>query len=197
MIVGKKYSEEEILLQLKEYYKRNNKITQYGFSKDKTVCSPNAVIYRFGSWEAALKMAEIKYRVEKLSVEEKKEKIRKQVKLYIIKTGKLPSKLAYRPYNELPSMMSIYKYFGSKEKLYKELGYSSKKFGELLSKKQVIKRIQEFYRKEGREPGLRDFRVKNNLPTYKNIKKYFSGITEAKILAGFKTADHYKKKIYE
>ena len=47
----KRYSDEEILLQLKNYYKKNEKITQYGFSKDKTVCEPYAVIIRFGSWE--------------------------------------------------------------------------------------------------------------------------------------------------
>ena len=72
----KRYSDEEILLQLKNYYKKNEKITQYGFSKDKTVCEPYAVIIRFGSWEEGLKRAGIKYRVRELSVEEKKEEIR-------------------------------------------------------------------------------------------------------------------------
>ena len=88
--------------------------------------------------------------------------------------------------------MTVDKYFGSKEKLYIELGYIGKTYGELLSKKEIIEKIREFYKKEGREPRQEDFRVKNDLPTYKNIKKYFSGITEAKILAGFKVADQYR-----
>ncbi len=188
----KRYSDEEILLQLKNYYKKNEKITQYGFSKDKTVCEPYAVIIRFGSWEEGLKRAGIKYRVRELSVEEKKEEIRKQVKAYIIKTGQLPSSPLYKSYNKLPSRMTVDKYFGSKEKLYIELGYIGKTYGELLSKKEIIEKIREFYKKEGREPRQEDFRVKNDLPTYKNIKKYFSGITEAKILAGFKVADQYR-----
>ena len=188
----KKYSDDEILNHLKDYYKRNNKISQYGFSKDKTVCNPSIVKVRFGSWENALKKAGIDYEVEDLSIEGRKAKIKKQLKDYILKTGKLPSTLAYKSENNLPSIITLNKYFGSKENLYVELGYTGKKFGSLLNKKEIIKAIKNFYIREGRVPKQEDFYVKNGLPTRKNVKKYFSGFSEAKIAAGFKIAYQYR-----
>ena len=38
-----KYSDEDILEQLRDHYKRNFKITRNSFEKDKTVCSSSIV----------------------------------------------------------------------------------------------------------------------------------------------------------
>ena len=60
-----KYSDKEILSQLKAHYKRNGKIIRKNFDADKTVCSSFTVKKRFGSWKKALKIAglEKKYRI--------------------------------------------------------------------------------------------------------------------------------------
>ena len=41
--VERKYSDEDILEQLRDHYKRNFKITRNSFEKDKTVCSSSIV----------------------------------------------------------------------------------------------------------------------------------------------------------
>ena len=50
----KKYSDKEILSQLKAHYKRNGKITRKNFDADKTVCSGSLVYLRFGNWQETL-----------------------------------------------------------------------------------------------------------------------------------------------
>ena len=47
------YTEEEIIKQLKDHYKRNGKITKNSFASDKTVCSAVTVRKKFGSWKKA------------------------------------------------------------------------------------------------------------------------------------------------
>ena len=72
----KKYSDEEILDQIRKYYMKKGKHTRDGFDKDRTVCSSWVVFNRFGSWENALKKAGIKPRVKltrELVIEQLKE----------------------------------------------------------------------------------------------------------------------------
>ena len=59
------YTEEEIIKQLKDHYKRNGKITKNSFASDKTVCSAVTVRKKFGSWKKALKKADLEkeYRI--------------------------------------------------------------------------------------------------------------------------------------
>jgi hypothetical protein len=192
----KRCSDDDILNQMLEYYKKNNKISQYGFSKDKTVCDPGTVIDRFGSWEKAVKKAGIPLKVIKnnkkksnLSKEEKREKIKKKVKSYIVRTGKLPMASEYTSWNELPSLWHVNKLFGNKNQLYTELGYTNQKHGEILTKEQIITKIQKFYKKEGREPRIKEFSISNDLPNNKNIEEHFNGkAAAAKRAAGFKLA---------
>ena len=53
----KKYSDEEILSQLRDHYKRNGKITRKSFNADETVCSVRKVEIALGSWTKAVKKA--------------------------------------------------------------------------------------------------------------------------------------------
>ena len=48
-----RYSNEDMLEQLRDHYKRNSKITRSSFAKDKAVCSSSIVYMRFGSWNNA------------------------------------------------------------------------------------------------------------------------------------------------
>ena len=49
-----KYSDKDILNQLKGHCKRNGKITKKSFDADKTVCSGSLVYLRFGNWQETL-----------------------------------------------------------------------------------------------------------------------------------------------
>ncbi len=190
----KKYSDDELLEQMRKFYEKNNRITQRSFTKDKTVCSASSIIYRFGSWENAMEKAGITWKEYVDDIETKREKVRKMVKEYIKKTGKLPVNSEFMSWNGLPSISYVNKLFGNKKKLYNELGYTGKKFGEKLSKEEIIEKIQCFYKQYGREPIQDDFRLKNDLPTWRNIKIYFGTIVEAKKEAGFQLAE--KKRVY-
>ena len=66
--VERKYSDEDILEQLRDHYKRNFKITRNSFEKDKTVCSSSIVYMRFGSWNNALLKAGIANNITKESI---------------------------------------------------------------------------------------------------------------------------------
>ena len=54
-----KYSNEDLIKQLKEHYSRNPNITKKSFYLDKSVVSPSTIATRFGSWSRGLKKAGI------------------------------------------------------------------------------------------------------------------------------------------
>ena len=199
----KKISDDDLLNQIRNFYKKNTKITKKLFDADKTVCHSVTIINRFGTWNTAIEKSGLviekkekkeKIKKEEPTLEEKKEKIRNQVREFINRTGKLPVNSDYISWNGLPSLTYVNKLFGNKNKLYVELGHTGKKFGEQLSKEQVIEKIKNFYKRTGREPLQNEFRIENDLPTLPDIKRYFKGKTEAKIEAGFKLA--MKSKVY-
>ena len=68
-----KYSDEDILEQLRYHYKKNSEITRSSFAKDKAVCSSSIVYMRFGSWNNALLKAGIGNKItkEKIMIKEK------------------------------------------------------------------------------------------------------------------------------
>ena len=51
------HSDEEILSQLRDHYKRNGKITRKSFNADETVCSVREVEITLGNWTKALREA--------------------------------------------------------------------------------------------------------------------------------------------
>ena len=63
-----KYSDEDVLEQLKYHYKKNSEITRSSFEKDKTVCSSSIVYMRFGSWNNALLKSGIMNNLTKESI---------------------------------------------------------------------------------------------------------------------------------
>ena len=63
-----RYSNEDMLEQLRDHYKRNSKITRSSFAKDKAVCSSSIVYMRFGSWNNALLKSGIMNNLTKESI---------------------------------------------------------------------------------------------------------------------------------
>ena len=69
-----KYSDEDILDQLKDHCKRNGKITKKSFDADKTVCSGSLVYLRFGNWQETLLKAGILKKQQEMPKPKKREK---------------------------------------------------------------------------------------------------------------------------
>ena len=63
-----RYSNEDMLKQLRDHYKRNSMITRSSFAKDKAVCSSSIVYMRFGSWNNALLKAGIGNKITKEAI---------------------------------------------------------------------------------------------------------------------------------
>ena len=63
-----RYSNEDMLEQLRDHYKRNSKRKRSSFAKDKAVCSSSIVYMRFGSWNNALLKAGIGNKITKEAI---------------------------------------------------------------------------------------------------------------------------------
>ena len=50
----KKISDDDLLNQIRNFYKKNTKITKKLFDADKTVCHSATIINRFGTWNTAI-----------------------------------------------------------------------------------------------------------------------------------------------
>ena len=192
----KKISDDNLLDQIRVFYKKNGKISINSFSSDKTVCDSSTIIKRFGSWNKAMEKAGIAREISEKNEEIKKikkEKIKKMIKEFIEKNKRLPSTNEYLFCNGLPNMSKVVLFYGHISNLYEELGYKEKQFRVMLSREQIIEKIQNFYKREGREPKAREFTISNDLPTDKDIEMHFKGKVEAKIAAGYKLSERSKR----
>ena len=63
-----KYSDEDVLEQLRYHYKKNSEIARSSFAKDKAVCSSSIVYMRFGSWNNALLKSGIMNNIRKETI---------------------------------------------------------------------------------------------------------------------------------
>ena len=141
-IRGRKYSEEEILKQLRQYYSKNKNITSNGFKQDKNTCSSSTVENKFGSWQKALLKAGIPVTEKK---ELTKEKIIKQLQDHYLKNPKMSLK-SFDEDKSVCSITTIKSKFGNWSTAVAEAGLileGSRK----LSNSDIIKQLQEYYSK--------------------------------------------------
>ncbi|MCP1226167.1 homing endonuclease associated repeat-containing protein [Sebaldella sp. S0638] len=137
-----KYTEEEVLKQLQDHYKRNGKITRDSFTSDKTVCSSITVRKKFGSWKKALKKAglEREYRII-YSDEELLEQLRTHYK----KNSKI-SELRFNADKITCSSIAITKRFGSWKKALEKAGLKSNDY----TKEDIIEQLRGHYKRNGK-----------------------------------------------
>ena len=122
-----------------------------------------------------------------------KEKVKIQMSAFLKKYKRRPTKKeCYNKYN-LPCARTIKKYYGSIDNLLRECGEHVPITIREVTREDIIRQINDFYKREGRVPVKEDFILSNDLPTIQHIKKYFSGMVEAKIASGFKVSDRAKE----
>ena len=169
-----RYSNEEMLEQLRDHYKRNGKIIRKNFDADKTVCSSFTVKKRFGSWKKALKIAglEKKYRIT-YSDKELLEQIKSHYKINPSMT-----RVSFQEDKMVCSSSIIYMRFGNWKKALLKAGCKNnrrminKNFvidkKELLEKQQKVpKKREEIYTKAELVGKYRRLRKKEK---YKNTE---------------------------
>ena len=129
--------------------------------------------------------------------EKQKEKIKIQMSAFLKKYKRRPTKKEfYNKYN-LPCARTIKKYYGSIDNLLRECGEHVPITIREVTREDIIRQIKDFYKREGRLPVKEEFILSNDLPTIQHIKKYFSGMVEAKIASGFNVSDRIKENTEE
>jgi hypothetical protein len=130
-----------------------------------------------------------------MRVDEKKqkEKIKIQMSDFLKKYKRRPTKHEYYNRYNLSCPRTIKKYYGSIDNLLRECGEHVPITIREVTREDIIRQIKDFYKREGRLPKKEEFILSNDLPTIQHIKKYFRGITEAKIASGFNVSDRTKE----
>lgn len=111
--------------------------------------------------------------------EKQKEKIKIQMLDFLEKYKRRPKKAEYLNRYNLSCPQTIKKYYESINRLLRECGEHVPITIWEVTKKDIIRQINDFYKREGRLPVKEEFVLSNNLPTIQHIQKYFTGIEEA------------------
>ena len=177
-----KYSDEELLGQLKKHYLKNNSITSKSFDEDGEVCSLNTIQNRFGSWNNAMEISGIKNKLVVTFLEK-------------IETKELLKYCAEENWEELAVEFDLEEY--SKEEIhrqYRKLKNENKKF----AKSVFAEKMKESYKKN-KEIAYKDFNaraVTRYFETWQNALKE-TGIKEQMLEEKRKNLFERMKKFIE
>ncbi len=180
---NREFSKLVMLEEIKEKYEKTKKVLSRDFDA-------RAIKRYFGDWKNALKEAGI----GKVIIEDNKEEVFEKMKNFIEKNGRKPYHYEYDLKYNLPSIGRINHYFGNRLNLLKEFGYERGIVGREITKSQIMEMIQDFYIREGKLPQAKDFKRRNNMPSMDQIYYHYTGVSEAVASLGFKIAP--KRKIY-
>ena len=183
----KKYSDEEILEQLRKYYNKSGKHTRYGFDRDRTVCSSWVVFNRFGSWENALRKAGIKPRV-KLT----KEVVTKQLKECYARNGVINMKIFDEDKETCSSGYVVWLFNGWNNAL-EEIGLKAKKEYVEYNKTKLLEILKQ-KAATGELVHRNDVKNIKGIPSYLYIYKLWSWKELSQILGLKRKAYKYTKK---
>ena len=136
------YTEEEIIKQLKDHYKRNGKITKNSFASDKTVCSAVTVRKKFGSWKKALKKADLE---KEYRIIYSDEELLEQLKIHYRKNSNI-SVSSFIADKITCSSETIIQRFGSWNKGLEKA--EIKRYG--YTKEEIIEQLQDHYKRNGK-----------------------------------------------
>ena len=187
-----RYTEEEVLKQMQDHYKRHEKMTRKFFGEDKKVCSITTVIKKFGSWEKAL---------EELGLEKERrviysdEEILSQIKRHYQKNPNMNSH-TFKADKSVCSSYTVTLRFGSWENALKQAGIPVKK----LTKEEISRQLKEFYKKNNKI-SMQDFNKDKNYCCAETVAKVFGSWEKALIELGLKKFRGYieydKEKLLE
>ena len=183
----KKYSDEEILEQLRKYYNKKVKHTKEGFDRDRTVCSSWVVFNRFGSWENALIKAGIKPRI-KLT----KEVVIEQLKECYARNG-IINKEIFDEDKETCSSSYVAWLFSGWNNALEEAGLKTKKEYVEYDKIKLLEILKEKV-ETGEFIYRNDVKEIKGIPSYQYIYKLWSWKELSQILGLKRKVHRYTKK---
>ena len=191
-----KYTNEEVLNQLRDFLKRNGNITVNSFKADKTVCAVNTVIRRFGSWNKALKKIGLTPK-EKYT----KEEIVEQLKDCYRRNGKVTVHI-FDADKTLCSSSVVLDRFGSWTKALEEVGLPQNEYH--YTKEEIAEQLRDHYKRNGKI-NSKTISSDETVCSVSTVKKFFGSWEKAmkelelpqKMYTKEKVAeelkDHYRK----
>ena len=176
--IKQKYSEEEIIEQIKEHYSKNPKMTGSSFGKDQRTCSITAVKTVFGTWKNALKKAEIPAIARDTSYYTK-EKILKQLKDHYLRNPNMNSE-SFKKDKTVCAPETVRAIFGS---WYEALREAEIPIKNEITKEKIIFQLKKFY-KEHSYITRSTFNKDRSVCGSGTVSKYFGGWEKALVAAG-------------
>jgi transposase len=179
----RQYTDEQILSNLRECHRRNDKVTVKALSEEDDLVSPTTVVDRFGSWLSAKKEAGIEVdernhnsRPREFSDEDYLEALRECQSRH----GKCTQRL-FDEEEDLPSSGAIRKRFGSWGEAKEIAGLGSDK--KHYTDDELLTMLQRCAEKHG-SCTARRFASDNEFCSPETVLRHFGSWTEAKRLAG-------------
>ena len=189
-----KYSDAEIIEELKKYYLINGDISRRKYNEDPNTFSSSTVVKRFETWTNALKLAGVYTpKKEKLT----KKQILHQLRSFYVKNLKITAK-DFDQDKTVCGVTTIRKYFGSWKNALVEANLKEKEFKKNYSDKELIEMYREFSVKIGKEKNgaTKKELLELGFPNPYNLDIRFTSINELRKLAGFepnRVRNVYKK----
>jgi len=192
-----KYTNEELLKILKEYYNKNNKAEQRDFCNNNGLPSFQTYIKRFGSWNKAKSLIGIPISI-RVEYNITPELIIEKFKKLVNELGKIPSSEELNKIKGFPSFPIICKHFDNYNNFVESCGFSYNKLSNgKLKKEFLLNEIQRFVKEFNKIPVQTDFENLKGYPTRKTFSNHFGYFNDAVRLAGFEPLNLNEKEYAE
>lgn len=154
------YTDKELIDFLVDYYNKFNKVPRTRDFDNNDYPDSETYRLRFGSWKNALIKAglydlrEDKYQFGQ--TEYSADELLSLLNNYIIKNNKIPVQDEFTSKNNLPSISTYTRSFGSYENVLNLLGYEYSRVKLKFSTEELIYNLQKLYKELGRTPSMKD-----------------------------------------
>ncbi len=176
-----KYTEEEILEQLRSHYLKNPNMNSASFDKDKNTCSYVTLFNKFKSWEKALEAAGIP------SKRITKEKILEQLREHYLKNSNITVK-SFENDKNMCSPRTVEKKFGSWNKALLEAGIYIRE-NEKMSKEKILEQLKDHYSRN-LKISVESFDKDKKVCNSSTVKNYFGNWEKALVEAGIREVNY-------
>ena len=187
-----KYSREEILKQIKDYYLKNPDMNSRNFDKDKNTCSRSTIRIAFGSWGNALEEAGIPAREKNYYT---KEKIVEHLWDHYKRNPKM-TRTSFEKDKKVCSSSIIFVRFGGWEKALKAAGIPLNE----ITKEKILEQLKDHYLRNGeisRRAFARDKTVCSSSVVVRRFGSWHIALKEAGIREEKPYVEYDKEKLFE
>ncbi len=193
--MGKKYTEEFLLSELRRFYDENGRSpTSREFDNNFQYPSSSVYKYRFGSWNDALIMVDLKPADIKYIKTYSKDFLIKELQRFYKENNKSPRCVDLKVSNGYPSYYVYSCYFNSFNDALIEAGLNVSCLRD-FSRDFLINELQRFYEENNRNPTVNDLTRSNGYPSLTTYYRYFESLESALLAANLNTISYNRETL--